>query len=95
MLRPRRHEHRAVCPSKCHNTCEALGAPGGIALRSVPQHEWLLILNGSLSIAFGVILMVQPGAGALAVAWMIAWYAIFFGCLYIALAFRLRQYKRA
>jgi uncharacterized membrane protein HdeD (DUF308 family) len=51
--------------------------------------------NGVLSIAFGVILMVQPGAGALAVAWMIAWYAIFFGCLYIALAFRLRQYKRA
>jgi uncharacterized membrane protein HdeD (DUF308 family) len=51
--------------------------------------------NGVLSIAFGVILMVQPGAGALAVAWMIAWYAIFFGCLCIALAFRLRQYKRA
>ena len=51
--------------------------------------------NGVLSIAFGVILMVQPGAGALAVAWMIAWYAIFFGCLYIALAFRLRQYKGA
>jgi uncharacterized membrane protein HdeD (DUF308 family) len=68
---------------------------GAIALRSVLQHEWLLILNGALSIAFGVILMVQPGAGALAVAWMIAWYAIFFGCLYIALAFRLRQYKRA
>jgi hypothetical protein len=35
--------------------------------------------------------MVQPGAGALAV----AWYAIFFGCLYIALAFRLRRYKSA
>jgi uncharacterized membrane protein HdeD (DUF308 family) len=66
-----------------------------IALRRVLQHEWLLILNGVLSIAFGVILMVQPGAGALAVAWMIAWYAIFFGVLYIALAFRLRQYKRA
>jgi uncharacterized membrane protein HdeD (DUF308 family) len=68
---------------------------GAIALRRVLQHEWLLILNGALSIAFGVILMVQPGAGALAVAWMIAWYAIFFGCLYIALAFRLRQYKSA
>ncbi len=67
---------------------------GAIALRSVLQNEWLLILNGILSIAFGVILMVQPGAGALAVVWMIAWFAIFFGCLYIALAFRLRQYKR-
>ena len=68
---------------------------GAIALRRVLQHEWLLILNGALSIAFGVILMVQPGAGALAVAWMIAWYAIVFGFLYIALAFRLRQYRRA
>ena len=58
------------------------------------QHEWLLILNGALSVAFGVILMLQPGTGALAFVWMIAWYAIVFGCLYIGLAFRLKQYKR-
>jgi uncharacterized membrane protein HdeD (DUF308 family) len=67
---------------------------GAIALRSVLQHEWLLILNGALSIAFGVILMLQPGTGALAFVWMIAWYAIVFGCLYVGLAFRLKQYKR-
>ena len=67
---------------------------GAIALRKVLQHEWLLILNGVLSIAFGVVLMAQPGTGALALAWMIAWYAIFFGCLYVAFAFKLRQYKR-
>ena len=28
------------------------------------------------------------------IVWMIAWYAIFFGGLYIGLAFRLKQYKR-
>jgi uncharacterized membrane protein HdeD (DUF308 family) len=67
---------------------------GAIALRSVLQHESLLILNGALSIAFGVILMLQPGTGALAFVWMIAWYAIVFGGLYIGLAFRLKQYKR-
>jgi uncharacterized membrane protein HdeD (DUF308 family) len=67
---------------------------GAIALRKVLQREWLLILNGGLSIAFGVILMAQPGAGALAFVWMIAWYAIFFGGLYIALALKLRQYRR-
>ena len=67
---------------------------GAIALRKVVQHEWLLILNGMLSIAFGVALFAQPGTGALALVWMIAWYAIFFGGLYVALAFRLKQYKR-
>jgi uncharacterized membrane protein HdeD (DUF308 family) len=67
---------------------------GAIALRKALEHEWLLILNGVLSVAFGVILLTQPGTGALAFVWMIAWYAIFFGCLYIALAFRLKQYKR-
>jgi uncharacterized membrane protein HdeD (DUF308 family) len=72
----------------------ALQIWGAIALRKVLQREWLLILNGGLSIAFGVILMAQPGAGALAFVWMIAWYAIFFGGLYIALALKLRQYRR-
>lgn len=68
---------------------------GAMALWSAQRHEWLLILNGVLSIAFGAILIVQPGAGALTVVWIIAWYSIFFGCLYIAVAFRLRRYKRA
>lgn len=72
----------------------ALQIWGAIALRKVLQREWLLILNGALSIAFGAVLLAQPGAGALGLVWTIAWYAIFFGCLYIALAFRLRQYKR-
>jgi uncharacterized membrane protein HdeD (DUF308 family) len=72
----------------------ALQIWGAIALRKVLQREWLLILNGGLSIAFGVILMAQPGAGALAFVWMIAWYAIFFGGLYIALALKLRRYRR-
>ena len=72
----------------------ALQIWGAIALRKVLQHEWLLILNGVLSIAFGVVLLAQPGTGALALAWTIAWYAIFFGCLYVAFAFKLRQYKR-
>ena len=72
----------------------ALQIWGAIALRKVLQHEWLLILNSMLSIAFGVILMAQPGAGALAFVWMVAWYAIFFGGLYIALALQLKQYRR-
>jgi uncharacterized membrane protein HdeD (DUF308 family) len=71
----------------------ALQIWGAIALRKVVPHEWLLILNGLLSIAFGVILMAQPGTGALALSWMIGWYAILFGCLFIALAFRVKSLR--
>jgi len=72
----------------------ALQIWGAIALRKVLQHEWLLVLSGVLSIAFGVVLLAQPGTGALAFVWMIAWYAIFFGLLYVALAFELKHYRR-
>ena len=66
---------------------------GAIQLRKEIEGEWLLILSGLLSVAFGVFLLVQPGAGALAVVWIIGWYAILAGCLYIALAFRLKKHK--
>jgi uncharacterized membrane protein HdeD (DUF308 family) len=58
------------------------------------ENEWLLVLSGLLSIAFGALLIAWPSTGALAVIWTIAWYAVFFGCLLIGLAFRLKTYKR-
>ena len=66
---------------------------GAIQLRKEIEGEWLLVLSGLLSIAFGVILMVQPDAGALAVVWIIGWYAILAGCVGIGLAFRLKTFK--
>jgi uncharacterized membrane protein HdeD (DUF308 family) len=62
-------------------------------LRKELKGEWLLALNGLLSIAFGVILFSQPGSGALAVVWMIGWFSVVAGCLYIALAFRLKSLR--
>ena len=67
---------------------------GALQLRKMIENEWLLVLTGALSIAFGVILIAKPGAGAVALVWTIGWFAIVFGGLYIALAFRLRQFKR-
>jgi uncharacterized membrane protein HdeD (DUF308 family) len=72
----------------------ALQVWGAIQLRKEIEGEWLLALNGVLSIAFGMIMFVRPAVGALAVVWMIGWFAIFAGCTYIALAFRLKHYKR-
>jgi len=62
-----------------------------IRLRKEIKNEWLLGLSGVLSVLFGVIMFVQPGAGALAVIWVIAAYAIVFGILLIWLGLRLKK----
>jgi uncharacterized membrane protein HdeD (DUF308 family) len=55
--------------------------------------EWLLILSGLLSVAFGVLLFLRPGVGALAVMWLIGIYMIVFGITAIVLSLRLRSLK--
>ena len=59
-------------------------------LRAHVENELWMGLGGVLSILFGIVLLVAPGAGALAVTWIIAAYAIVFGIALIALGFRLR-----
>lgn len=66
-----------------------------IHLRRELTNEWLLALNGVLSIALGVLLIVAPGAGALAVLWLIGTFAIVVGIVMIALGFRLKGLKDA
>lgn len=61
-----------------------------IRLRKEIEGEWLQILSGLLSIVFGVVVVLQPGAGAVGLAWLIGAYAIAFGVLLVALAWRLR-----
>jgi uncharacterized membrane protein HdeD (DUF308 family) len=64
-----------------------------IRLRKVIRHEWTLALAGLASIAFGVIMIVQPAVGALALVWWIGAFMFAFGILLIALAFRLRRWR--
>jgi uncharacterized membrane protein HdeD (DUF308 family) len=60
-----------------------------VRLRKVIHNEWWLVLGGIASVVFGLVLLAAPGAGALAVIWLIAAYAIVFGVLMIGLALRL------
>ena len=57
-------------------------------LRREIDDEWLYVLNGILSLALGVILVITPGAGALAITWVIGWLALLRGVLLLALAWR-------
>lgn len=65
-----------------------------IRLRKVIEGEWLLILAGIAAVAFGVLLILFPGPGALAVVLWIGAYALVSGVLLAVLAFRLRSWAR-
>ena len=60
-------------------------------LRKEIRGEWLLALNGVLSVLFGIYVWLFPGAGALALVWLIATFAILSGVMLLTLAFRMRS----
>jgi len=62
-----------------------------IEFRKVVEGEWLLVLAGLLSIAFGIVCVFQPVAGALSILWLIGAYAILYGAALVVLALRLRK----
>jgi uncharacterized membrane protein HdeD (DUF308 family) len=65
-----------------------------IRLRRTIADEVLLVLSGLASIGLGVLLILFPGPGALALILWIAVVAITSGILFVALAFRLRAWGR-
>jgi uncharacterized membrane protein HdeD (DUF308 family) len=62
-----------------------------IRLRRWVVDEWRLALSGVLSVVFGVLIAIAPGAGELALVLWIGAYTVVFGVLPIAFAFRLRR----
>ncbi|MEY2488836.1 MAG: hypothetical protein QOC70_778 [Verrucomicrobiota bacterium] len=62
-----------------------------ITLRKAITGEWILIVTGLASVAFGILLILQPAAGALVMVFWIGAYALVFGILLIVLAFKMRS----
>jgi uncharacterized membrane protein HdeD (DUF308 family) len=72
-------------------TTGVLQIAAAVRMRRVIDNEWFLGLVGVLGIAFAVVAVINPAAGALGVTWAIAWYASFMGVLLLALAWRVRK----
>jgi uncharacterized membrane protein HdeD (DUF308 family) len=62
-----------------------------VQLRRVIRNEWLLIGSGAASIIFGLIAAVFPGAGILALIWLLGAWLIVLGVILIAFALSMRQ----
>jgi uncharacterized membrane protein HdeD (DUF308 family) len=65
-----------------------------IRLRREIEGEWLLLVSGILSVVFGVLVAVWPGASLVAMAWMVGAYLIASGTVMLAVALRLRGRAR-
>jgi len=66
-----------------------------IELRKAISGEWLLVLGGLVSIAFGGLLFWRPGAGLLTIVWIFGAYALFYGFLLLFAGFRLKALRPA
>ena len=64
-----------------------------IMLRRYIRGEWWLALAGVLSVAFGAVLAIWPGVGALALVLWIGAYAIVLGIFLVALGVKLRRLR--
>jgi len=62
-----------------------------IQLRQEITNEWALGFAGLMSIIIGLVFLLRPGAGALALVWLIGAWSIVAGLLLIKLALRVRS----
>jgi len=63
-----------------------------IRIRKLIEGEFWMILSGLISIAFGLLVLLNPTSGAVAIGFIIGIYAVMFGATLIALSLRLRRH---
>jgi uncharacterized membrane protein HdeD (DUF308 family) len=63
--------------------------------RAVPDSGWVWgIIGGALSILFGVVVLIWPGTGLVAIIWIIGIWAVVWGIILIVLGVKLRKAAR-
>ena len=65
-----------------------------ISLRKELESEWLLVFGGIIAILFGILLLAHPGAGIVAIAWLIGFYAVMFGILLIIFGMKAKKFQK-
>ncbi len=60
---------------------------------SMARGRWLMALAGAVSVLWGFLLLVWPFTGAIVLTWWLGAYALIFGIVQLALAFRLRRLR--
>ncbi|WP_410658796.1 HdeD family acid-resistance protein [Amycolatopsis sp. lyj-112] len=66
-----------------------------IRLRKQIEGEAFLIAAGAVSVLAGILIMINPVAGAFGIALLVGIYALLYGVVLLVLAFRLRKLTRA
>jgi len=61
-----------------------------IRMRQQISGELLLAVAGAVSVIFGIVLIISPGAGLLSVLWLVGVFAIAIGAMFFLLGLRLR-----
>jgi uncharacterized membrane protein HdeD (DUF308 family) len=69
--------------------CEIMGA---IALRKVIANESICIVSGAVAIIFGFMVASRSEEGAHALVWLIGSFAVVYGILLVAAAYRIRRH---
>jgi uncharacterized membrane protein HdeD (DUF308 family) len=64
-------------------------------MRGTQSGLWWVAISGVISIIFGILVIVAPGAGALALLWLIGVFAIAFGVMLIIYGLQVRRFGKA
>lgn len=63
---------------------------GAVQLRADAKHAGILVLTGVLSVLFGILLFMAPMISALAITWVIGFWALVIGVAGVVFAFKLK-----